>query len=115
MAEPTGLEPATSEQPDALASGSLQMRMWGSLLTPLPNASALEILPSLRDVRHLPTMLRLAAILRVRAVRRCTKVMAVMVANTVPKTTALEAQAATNGFLLDHLPHCFTAGHPTFD
>ena len=38
-----------------------------------------------------------------------------MVANTVPKTTALEAQAATNGFLLDHLPHCFTAGHPTFD
>jgi hypothetical protein len=38
-----------------------------------------------------------------------------MVANTVPKTTALEAQATTNGFLLDHLPHCFTAGHPTFD
>ena len=41
--------------------------------------------------------------------------MAVMVANTVPKTTALEAQAATNDFLLDRLPHCFTAGHPTFD
>src|SRR5881227_2304387 len=38
-----------------------------------------------------------------------------MVTITVPKTTALEAQAATNGFLLDHLPHCFTAGHPTFD
>lgn len=38
-----------------------------------------------------------------------------MVANIVPKTTALEAQAATNGFLLDRLPHCFTAGHPTFD
>ena len=38
-----------------------------------------------------------------------------MVANTVPKTTALEAQAATNGFLPDHLPHCLTAGHPTFD
>src|ERR1700755_3593369 len=43
------------------------------------------------------------------------KVIAVMVAHTVPKTIALEAQAATNGFLLDHLPHCFTAGHPTFD
>jgi hypothetical protein len=41
--------------------------------------------------------------------------MAVMVASTVPKTTALEAQAATDGFLLDRLPHCFTAGHPTFD
>ena len=60
-------------------------------------------------------MLRLAAISHVRTVRRCVKVIAVMVANTVPKTTALEAQAATNGFLLDHLPHCFTAGHPTFD
>ena len=60
-------------------------------------------------------MLRLAAILRVRAIRRCAKVIAVMVTNIVPKTTALEAQAATHGFLLDHLPHCFTAGHPTFD
>ena len=60
-------------------------------------------------------MLRLAAILRVGTVRRCAKVIAVMVVNSVPKTTALEAQAATNGFLLDHLPHCFTAGHPTFD
>lgn len=38
-----------------------------------------------------------------------------MDANTVPKTTALEAQATTNDFLLDHLPHCFTAGHSTFD
>ncbi len=38
-----------------------------------------------------------------------------MVANTIPKITALEAQAATNDFLLDHLPHCFTAGHLTFD
>ena len=38
-----------------------------------------------------------------------------MVANTGPKTAAPEAQAATNGCLLDHLPHCFTAGHPTFD
>ena len=43
------------------------------------------------------------------------KTITVMVANTVPKTTALEAQAATNGFLLDHLPHCFTAGRPAFD
>jgi hypothetical protein len=60
-------------------------------------------------------MPRLAAISLVRTVRRCAKVIAVMVANTVPKTTALEAQAATNGFLLDHMPHCFTAGHPTFD
>ncbi len=57
----------------------------------------------------------LAVTLRVRAVRGCAKVIAVMVANTVPKTTALEAQATTNGFLLDHLPHCFTAGHPTFE
>jgi hypothetical protein len=57
----------------------------------------------------------LAVTLRVRAVRRCAKVIAVMVANTVPKTTALEARAATNDFLLDHLPHCFTAGHPTFN
>jgi hypothetical protein len=60
-------------------------------------------------------VLRLAVPLRVRTVGRCAKVIAVMVANIVPKTTALEAQAATNGFLLDHLPHCFTAGHPTFD
>ena len=60
-------------------------------------------------------MPRLTAILRVKTVRRCSKVIAVMVVNTVPKTTALEAQTATNGFLLDHLPHCFTAGHPTFD
>lgn len=60
-------------------------------------------------------MLRWAAILRVRTVSRCDRVIPVMVANTIPKTTALEAQAATNGFLLDHLPHCFTAGHPTFD
>lgn len=60
-------------------------------------------------------MLPLAAILRVRTVSRCARVITVMVANTVPKTTALEAQAATNGFLLDRLPHCFTAGHPTLD
>ena len=114
MAEPTGLEPAASERPDALAHGSLQVRMWRSLLAPLPNASTIKISSSLRDVRHLPTMLRLAAVARENS-RRCAKVIAVVVGNTVPKTTALEAQAATNGFLLDHLPHCFTAGHPTFD
>ena len=64
MAEPTGLEPATSEQPDALAHGSLQVRLWRPLLAPLPNASTIKISSSLRDVRHLPTMLRLAAIAR---------------------------------------------------
>ena len=36
-----------------------------------------------------------------------------MVANVLPTVTVLEAQA--NGFLLDHLPHCFTAGRPAFD
>ena len=38
-----------------------------------------------------------------------------MVANILPTVTALEAQAAANGFLLDRLPHCFTAGRPSFD
>ena len=38
-----------------------------------------------------------------------------MVANVLPTVTALEAQAAANGFLLDHLPHCFTAGRPVYD
>ena len=38
-----------------------------------------------------------------------------MVANVLPTITALEAQAAANTFLLDHLPHCFTAGRPAFD
>ncbi len=36
-----------------------------------------------------------------------------MIANVLPTVTVLEAQA--NGFLLDHLPHCFTAGRPAFD
>lgn len=35
--------------------------------------------------------------------------------NVLPTVTALEAQAAANGFLFDHLPHCFTAGRPAFD
>lgn len=39
----------------------------------------------------------------------------VMVANVLPTITALEAHAAANAFLLDHLPHCFTAGRPAFD
>ena len=38
-----------------------------------------------------------------------------MVANVLPFVTALEAQAAANSFLLDHLPHCFTAGRPIYD
>jgi hypothetical protein len=38
-----------------------------------------------------------------------------MVANILPTVTALEAQATANGFLLDHLPHCFTAGRPVYD
>ncbi len=38
-----------------------------------------------------------------------------MVANVLPTVTALEAQATANGFLLDHLPHCFTADRPAFD
>ncbi len=38
-----------------------------------------------------------------------------MVADVLPTVTALEAQAAANGFLLDHLPHCFTAGRPVHD
>ena len=38
-----------------------------------------------------------------------------MVTNVLPTVTELEAQAAANGFLLDHLPHCFTAGRPLYD
>lgn len=38
-----------------------------------------------------------------------------MVANTLPKTTAFEAQAAANLFLLNHLPDRFLATAPRFD
>lgn len=38
-----------------------------------------------------------------------------MVANTIPTTTALEAQAAANLFLSDHLPDRFLATSPHFD
>ena len=41
--------------------------------------------------------------------------MAVMVANTVPKITALEAEAAASLFLSDHLPDRITAGDPRLD
>jgi hypothetical protein len=38
-----------------------------------------------------------------------------MVANTVPKITALDAEAAASLFLNDHLPDRITAGDPRFD
>ena len=38
-----------------------------------------------------------------------------MVANTVPKTAALEAEAAASLFLGDHLPDRLTAGDPRLD
>jgi hypothetical protein len=38
-----------------------------------------------------------------------------MVANTVPKITALEAEAAASLFLSDHLPDRVTAGDPQLD
>ena len=41
--------------------------------------------------------------------------MAAMVANTVPKITALEAEAAASLFLSDHLPDRLTAGDPRLD
>jgi hypothetical protein len=41
--------------------------------------------------------------------------MAVMVANTVPIITALEAEAAASLFLSDHLPDRITAGDPQLD
>ena len=41
--------------------------------------------------------------------------MAVMVANTIPKITALEAEAAASLFLSDHLPDRLTAGDPQLD
>src|SRR5205085_4866669 len=39
----------------------------------------------------------------------------IMVGHTVPKTTAFEAQAAANLFLLNHLPDRFLAAVPSFD
>ena len=41
--------------------------------------------------------------------------MTVMVANIVPKITALEAEAAASLFLSDHLPDRITAGDPQLD
>ena len=38
-----------------------------------------------------------------------------MVANLIPKITALEAQAAANLFLFDHLPDRFCADDPRLD
>ena len=38
-----------------------------------------------------------------------------MVANTVPKITALEAEAAASLFLSNHLPDRITAGDPQLD
>lgn len=38
-----------------------------------------------------------------------------MVANTVPKITALEAEAAASLFLSDHLPDRLTPGDPQLD
>lgn len=38
-----------------------------------------------------------------------------MVANTIPKVTALEAEAAASLFLSDHLPDRITAGDPQLD
>jgi len=38
-----------------------------------------------------------------------------MVAKTIPIITALQAQAAANLFLSDHLPDRFTAGQPRLD
>jgi len=38
-----------------------------------------------------------------------------MVANTIPKTTALEAEAAVSLFLSDRLPDRLTAGDPQLD
>ena len=39
----------------------------------------------------------------------------VMVANLNPKLTAFEAQAAANGFLMDHLPDRFCADDPQYN
>ena len=41
--------------------------------------------------------------------------MTVMVTNTIPKITALEAEAAASLFLSDHLPDRLTAGDPQLD
>ena len=38
-----------------------------------------------------------------------------MIANTIPKITALEAEAAASLFLNDHLPDRLTAGDPQLD
>ncbi len=38
-----------------------------------------------------------------------------MVTNTIPKITALEAEAAASLFLSDHLPDRITAGDPQLD
>ena len=38
-----------------------------------------------------------------------------MLPQALPKLTALEAQSAANGFLLDNLPDCFLAIEPRFD
>jgi len=38
-----------------------------------------------------------------------------MVTNTVPRITALEAEAAASLFLSDHLPDRITAGNPQLD
>ena len=38
-----------------------------------------------------------------------------MLPQTLPKLTALEAQAAANGYLLDNLPDSFLAIEPRFD
>ena len=43
------------------------------------------------------------------------KLIAVMVTNTVPRITALEAEAAASLFLSDHLPDRITAGNPQLD
>jgi hypothetical protein len=43
------------------------------------------------------------------------KLMTIMVANTVPKITALEAEAAASLFLSDHLPDRITASDPHLD
>jgi hypothetical protein len=41
--------------------------------------------------------------------------MTLMVTNTVPQITALEAEAAASLFLSDHLPDRITAGDPQLD
>lgn len=53
--------------------------------------------------------------LHIYPVRGCAIFSGTMVANTIPKITALEAEAAASLFLSDRLPDRLTAGDPCLD